>query len=83
MRELEEQQRELREEAELRQRELDNALKLKKQKDEMENLQAELRLREREEVRTELGSDYESDSDREDVTKSECRKPKCRPFLES
>ena len=68
MRELDERQRELREETELHQRELENAQKLKKQQDEMENLQAELRLREREEVRGELGSDYDSDGDRFDVT---------------
>ena len=83
MRELEQRQRVLREEAELRQRELDNALKLKKQKDEMENLQAELRLREREEVRTELGSDYDSDSDRVDVTKPDSNAPKYGQQLES
>ena len=67
-RELDRRQRELQEEAELHKRELENALQLKKQRDEMENLEAELRLRHREEVRGELGSDYDSDSDRDDVT---------------
>ena len=36
----------------------------------MENLRAEVSIREREGVREELGSDYSTDSDREDVTKA-------------
>ena len=68
-RELDQRQRELKEEAELRKQELENEIQLKRQKHEMENLENELRLREREEIRQELGSDYDSDDDREDVTR--------------
>ena len=49
-RELDQRKRALQEEAELRKRELDNAQKLQKQKDEMENLQAEVQLREQEQM---------------------------------
>ena len=83
LRELKQKQRELREEAELRERELENALKLKKQKDELENLQEELRIRERENVRGELGSDYESDGERVDVTMPGSQAPRSGQQLES
>ena len=49
-RELDQRKRALQQEAELRKRELDNAQKLQKQKDEMENLQAEVQLREQEQM---------------------------------
>ena len=83
MRELDERQRELQEEAELYKRELENAQKLKKQQDEMENLQAELRLREIEEIRGELGSDYDSDGDCVDVTRPTKSSAKPRFQLET
>ena len=81
-RELDRRQREIQEEAELHKRELENALQLRKQRDEMENLEAELRLRQREEVRGELGSDYDSDSDRDDVTQPKHCAPKPQFQLE-
>ena len=49
----------------------------------MENLQAELLLREREEVRGELGSDYDSDGDRVDVTRPTKSSAKPRFQLET
>ena len=82
-RELDQRQRELLEEAELHKREMDSAMQLRQKQHEMENLQTELRLREQEEIRSELGSDYESDSDRGDVTRPETSAPKPRFQLES
>ena len=82
-RELDQRQRELQEEAELHKRELENAMQLKKQRDDMEILQTELRLREQEEIRGELGSDYESDNDRGDVTRPAATLPKHGFQLES
>ena len=82
-RELEQRQREIREEAELHKQELESAMQLEKQKNEMENLQTELRLREKEEIRDELGSDYDSDSDRDDVTSPKEPVPKPKFQLES
>ena len=75
-RELDLRQRELQEEAELYERQLEKVMQLKKKQDEMENLQTELKLREREEIRADLGSDYDSDSDRVDVTRREKSSPK-------
>ena len=49
----------------------------------MENLQAELRLREIEEIRGELGSDYDSDGDRVDVTRPTKSSAKPRFQLET
>ena len=60
-RELDQRKRALQEEAELRKRELDNAQKLQKQKDEMDNLQAEVHLREQEQMRADLGSNCNSE----------------------
>ena len=70
-RELDQRKRALQEEAELRKRELDNAQKLQKQKDEMNNLQAEVQLREKVQIRADRGnnSDLETESDRCDVTR--------------
>ena len=75
-RELDLRQRELQEEAELYERQLEKVLQMKKKQDEMENLQAELKIREQEEIRADLGSDYDSDGDRVDVTRKEKSKPK-------
>ena len=58
-------------------------MQLKKKQDEMENLQAELKLREREEIRADLGCDYDSDSDRVDVTRIKKSAPKHGYHLES
>ena len=70
-------QRELHEEAELYERHMEKVMQMQKKQNEMENLQAELRLREREEIRNELGSDYDSDDDRVDVTQTKMSaKPK-------
>ena len=82
-RELDRRQKELEEEAELHKRELENAMQLERQKNQMENWQAELRIREREEIRSELGSDYDSDSDCEDVTRPKGPAPKQGFPLES
>ena len=54
-----------------RQIELDYQISMQQKIAEMEKLQAEVTIRESEEMRSILGSDYESDEEREDVTKSE------------
>ena len=82
-RELDQRRRELEEEAELHKQELENAMLLERQRNEMENLQTELRLREREEIREELGSDYDSDGDCDDVTRYKESAPKRGFQLES
>ena len=83
-RELDNRQREIQEEAELHKRELENELELNKQKHQMEKLQAELRLRESEEIREALGSDYDSDGDcDDDVTRPKEPSPRYGFPLES
>ena len=83
--ELDQQRRELEEDAQLHKKVLENTMRLKRQEDEMKTLQAELRLREREAIREELGSDYDSDSDdgRADVTGLKASTQKHRHQLES
>ena len=75
-RELDQRRRELEEEAELLKQEMENAMLLERQRNEMENLQTELHLHEREEIREELGSDYDSDGDCDDVTRYKESAPK-------
>ena len=63
------QRRLLQEETERQQRELDEELETRRQIAEYERLRAEVKIREREELRSTLGSDYESsDEERDDVT---------------
>ena len=63
------QQRQLKEKTERQQMELEEELKAQRQIAEYEGLRAEVKIREREELRSTLGSDYESsDEERDDVT---------------
>ena len=55
--------------AALRRKQLQQDIELAQQLHKMEELNAEVELRQREEVRLDMGSDYESDDEREDVTK--------------
>ena len=58
----------LKEETERQQRELDHEIEMQKKVAEMEKLTAEVKIREREDLRSVLGSDYDSDEEPEDVT---------------
>ena len=58
----------LKEETERQQRELDHEIEMQKKVAEMEKLTAEVKIREREDLRSVLGSDYDSDEEHEDVT---------------
>ena len=72
--ELEEQNRRrllLQEETERRQQELDEEFETQRQLEAYNNLRAEVQIREREELRSILGSDYESDDGPEDVTRKQ------------
>ena len=51
-----------------RQQQLNDEIKLQKSVNKLEELNTEVTIRQQEEVRLELGSDYESDEEREDVT---------------
>ena len=59
----------LKEETERRQKELDHQIAMQQKIADMEKLQTEVAIRENEEMRSTLGSDYESDEEREDVTR--------------
>ena len=67
-RQLELQQEELQAEATKRRQEMEDALELEESMQQLEELSIELDIRQREAVRSELGSQYDSDEDREDVT---------------
>ena len=71
--ELAAKRRELEEETERRSRELEDAMELQRARDRLESLQTEVNVRKREEMRQILGSDYDSDEEREDVTKPKSR----------
>ena len=62
------QRRMLQEETERQQRELDHEIELQSKIAEMERLKAEVHARENEDLRSVLGSDVDSDEEREDVT---------------
>ena len=68
-RRVEMERRLLKDESERRQRELDHQIEMQQRITEMERLRKEVMIRENEEVRLSLGSDYESDDEREDVTR--------------
>ena len=58
----------LKEETERQQRELDHEIEMQKKVAEVEKLTAEVKIREREDLKSVLGSDYDSDEESEDVT---------------
>ena len=60
----------MQEETERKQREWDHEMALQTKIDEMERLDAEVHAREKEDLRSVLGSDVDSDDEREDVTSS-------------
>ena len=66
--ELASRRRELEEETERRARELEQAIQLQRKRDDVEALHTEVNARKAEEMRATLGSDYNSDDEREDVT---------------
>ena len=70
-RRIEMERRILKEETERRRQELDNQIEMQRRVAELEKLRAEVHIREQEEVRSQLGSDYESDEEIEDVTRPE------------
>ena len=55
-------------EAAKRQKQLEDEIEMQESVNKLEELNAEVVIRQQEEVRNELGSDYESDGEREDVT---------------
>ena len=74
------QRRLLQEETERQQRELEEELETQRQLAEYERRRAEVKIREREEMRSALGSDYESDDEREDVTREQVQVKKPTNF---
>ena len=73
-RELAARRKELEEETERRAREFENAMQLQQAKDRLKSLQTEVHVRQREEMRQVLGSDYDSEEERDDdVTKPKRR----------
>ena len=65
--ELAARRKELEEETERRARELENAMQLQRAQNRLESLQTEVHVRKQEEMRQILGSDYDSDEERDDV----------------
>ena len=59
-----------------RQQQLNDEIELQESVNKLEELNAEVTIRQQEEVRRELGSDYESDEEREDVTQPTVLQPK-------
>ena len=67
--EIERRKQEAEQEMERERRRIEDETELKRQSIALEQLQAEVSIREREQVRSELGSDYESSDEEVDVTK--------------
>ena len=65
--ELKQRKYELELEAAKRQKQLEDEIEMQESVNKLEELNAEVVIRQQEEIRNELGSDYESDGEREDV----------------